>query len=105
MGLAENLRKQIHALRPDEPVEQIQSVEELETQSLAPRRYTLLLFGTFVFYWWHRVRHLPGFWVVFHQVHHSPARIEALTAFYKHPVEILTDSALAAVITTARKLA
>ena len=54
--------------------------------------------GTFVFYWWHRVRHLPGFWVVFHQVHHSPARIEALTAFYKHPVEILTDSALAAVI-------
>ena len=44
------------------------------------------------------MRHLPGFWVVFHQVHHSPARIEALTAFYKHPVEILTDSALAAVI-------
>jgi sterol desaturase/sphingolipid hydroxylase (fatty acid hydroxylase superfamily) len=61
--------------------------------------------GTFVFYWWHRIRHLPGFWVVFHQVHHSPARIEAMTAFYKHPVEILTDSALAAVITTARKLA
>jgi len=28
-----------------------------------------------------------------------------MTAFYKHPVEILTDSALAAVITTARKLA
>jgi len=47
MGLAENLRKQIHALRPDEPVEQIQSVEELETQSLAPRRYTLLLLATF----------------------------------------------------------
>jgi sterol desaturase/sphingolipid hydroxylase (fatty acid hydroxylase superfamily) len=61
--------------------------------------------GTLVFYWWHRIRHLPGFWVVFHQVHHSPARIEAMTAFYKHPVEILTDSALAAVITTARKLA
>ena len=44
------------------------------------------LVGTFVFYWWHRVRYLPGFWVVFHQVHHSPARIEAMTAFYKHPV-------------------
>ena len=56
------------------------------------------LVGTFFFYWWHRVRHLPGFWVVFHQVHHSPARIEALTAFYKHPVEILTDSALAAIV-------
>jgi sterol desaturase/sphingolipid hydroxylase (fatty acid hydroxylase superfamily) len=34
------------------------------------------------------VRHLRGFWVVFHQAPHSPARIEALTAFYKHPVEI-----------------
>src|SRR5262245_27756669 len=21
--------------------------------------------GTFVFCWWHRIRHLPGFWVVF----------------------------------------
>src|SRR5215813_12587005 len=54
--------------------------------------------GTFVFYWRHRIRHLPVFWVVFHQVHHSPARIEAMTAFYKHPVQILTDSALAAAI-------
>lgn len=56
------------------------------------------LAGTFFFYWWHRIRHLNGFWVVFHQIHHSPTRIEALTAFYKHPVEILADSALAAVI-------
>ena len=47
VGLAQNLRKQIHALRPDEPVEQIQSVEELEAQSIAPRRYTLLLLATF----------------------------------------------------------
>jgi predicted permease len=47
MGLAENLRKQIHALRSDQPVEQIQSVEELEAQSLAPRRYTLLLLAAF----------------------------------------------------------
>ena len=28
--------------------------------------------GTFFFYWWHRLRHQSGFWVVFHQVHHSP---------------------------------
>lgn len=54
--------------------------------------------GTFVFYWWHRIRHMDGFWVLFHQVHHSPARIEAITSFYKHPVEILADSALAAAI-------
>src|SRR5882672_482789 len=54
--------------------------------------------GTFFFYWWHRLRHMQGFWLVFHQIHHSPARIEAITAFYKHPVEILADSALAAMI-------
>jgi sterol desaturase/sphingolipid hydroxylase (fatty acid hydroxylase superfamily) len=54
--------------------------------------------GTFFFYWWHRIRHMSGFWQVFHQVHHSPARIEAMTSFYKHPVEIMADSALAAAI-------
>ena len=54
--------------------------------------------GTFFFYWWHRIRHQQGFWQVFHQVHHSPARIEAITSFYKHPIEILADSALAAAI-------
>lgn len=49
--------------------------------------------GTFVFYWWHRARHdVSVLWRVFHQVHHSPARIEMLTAFYKHPVEIAADS-------------
>ncbi len=52
--------------------------------------------GTFVFYWWHRARHDVKFlWRVFHQVHHSPSRIEILTAFYKHPVEIAADSMLA----------
>jgi len=54
--------------------------------------------GTFFFYWWHRLRHRNGFWVLFHQIHHSPARIETITSFYKHPVEILADSALAAAI-------
>jgi len=56
------------------------------------------LVGTFFFYWWHRLRHQKYFWEVFHQLHHSPARIEAITSFYKHPVEILADSALAAVV-------
>src|SRR5437879_2355045 len=54
--------------------------------------------GTFFFYWWHRVRHLNGFWQVLHQVHHSPKRIEVLTSFYKHPLEILADSTLSAII-------
>jgi sterol desaturase/sphingolipid hydroxylase (fatty acid hydroxylase superfamily) len=54
--------------------------------------------GTFFFYWWHRLRHRRGWWVLFHQVHHSPARIETITSAYKHPVEILADSALAAAV-------
>jgi sterol desaturase/sphingolipid hydroxylase (fatty acid hydroxylase superfamily) len=55
--------------------------------------------GTFVFYWWHRARHhFESLWRVFHQVHHSPARIEMLTSFYKHPLEILVDSVLASTL-------
>lgn len=54
--------------------------------------------GTFFFYWWHRVRHLKKWWLVFHQIHHSPSRIELLTSFYKHPVEILADAVLSALV-------
>ncbi len=54
--------------------------------------------STFFFYWWHRVRHADGFWLLFHQVHHSPQRIETLTSFYKHPLEILVNSFLIGVL-------
>ena len=55
--------------------------------------------GTFVFYWWHRVRHeCNSLWRVCHQIHHSPARIELLTAFYKHPIEIVADSIIASAL-------
>ena len=54
--------------------------------------------GTFVFYWWHRLRHCEGFWLIFHQIHHSPSRIETVTSFYKHPIEILFDAVLSAFI-------
>jgi predicted permease len=47
IGLTESLRNTIHSLRPDQPVQEIQNVEELEAQSVAPRRYTLLLLATF----------------------------------------------------------
>ncbi|WP_306642878.1 sterol desaturase family protein [Sanyastnella coralliicola] len=48
---------------------------------------------TFVFYWWHRWRHDVNFlWLAFHQVHHSPQRIETITSFYKHPLEIICNS-------------
>ena len=55
--------------------------------------------GTFFFYWWHRARHsVAFFWRVFHQIHHSATRIETLTSFYKHPVEIAVNSVLSTVI-------
>jgi len=54
--------------------------------------------GTFAFYWWHRLRHEKGFWLVLHQIHHSPSRIEILTSFYKHPIEIAVGAFLSAAI-------
>ncbi len=54
--------------------------------------------GTFFFYWWHVLRHKRGFWRVFHQIHHSPSRIEIATSFYKHPIEILSDAILSAAV-------
>lgn len=49
--------------------------------------------STFVYYWWHRVRHESKlFWRLCHQLHHSASRIELLTSFYKHPLEILINS-------------
>ena len=50
---------------------------------------------TFVYYWWHRARHeVPFLWRWFHQLHHSASRIEVLTSFYKHPIEILVNGLL-----------
>ena len=55
--------------------------------------------STFVYYWWHRVRHESHlFWLLCHQLHHSPRRIEIVTSFYKHPVEIALNSILSAAI-------
>ena len=51
--------------------------------------------ATFVFYWWHRWRHTVDFlWLHFHQIHHSPRRIEVITSFYKHPLEMTVNSIL-----------
>lgn len=57
------------------------------------------LVSTLVYYGWHRLRHESRwFWRVCHQLHHSPRRLEILTAFYKHPVEIFVNSVLSALI-------
>jgi sterol desaturase/sphingolipid hydroxylase (fatty acid hydroxylase superfamily) len=54
---------------------------------------------TFVYYWWHLLRHRSDFlWRWLHQIHHSPQRLELLTAFYKHPLEIVTDSLLSSAV-------
>ncbi len=48
---------------------------------------------TFVFYWWHRWRHqVYWLWRIMHQIHHSANRIETITSFYKHPIEITFNS-------------
>jgi sterol desaturase/sphingolipid hydroxylase (fatty acid hydroxylase superfamily) len=55
--------------------------------------------ATFVFYWWHRWRHEHGFlWRGFHQIHHSPQRLEVITSFYKHPGEMVFNSILGSVL-------
>jgi sterol desaturase/sphingolipid hydroxylase (fatty acid hydroxylase superfamily) len=55
--------------------------------------------ATFVFYWWHRWRHeVDILWLLFHQIHHSPQRIEVITSFYKHPGEMFINSVLGSII-------
>ena len=55
--------------------------------------------ATFVFYWWHRWRHrIDILWRWFHQIHHSPQRIEVITSFYKHPFEMVVNSIVGSVL-------
>lgn len=57
------------------------------------------LVSCFVYYGWHRVRHESMFfWRFCHQLHHSPRRIELVTSFYKHPLEITLNSLLSSSI-------
>lgn len=54
---------------------------------------------SFVYYWWHRWRHQVNFlWRIFHQFHHSPQRIEIVTSFYKHPLEIILNGVLSSAV-------
>lgn len=67
-----------------------------------PNAMVAYLVSTIVYYWWHRFRHESKFfWNLCHQLHHSPRRIEILTSFYKHPVEIFLNSILSASIVYA----
>ncbi|UHQ24338.1 sterol desaturase family protein [Lysobacter sp. 5GHs7-4] len=58
--------------------------------------------ATFVFYWWHRWRHeIDWLWLGFHQIHHSPQRIEVITSFYKHPGEMIVNSIIGSLLVYA----
>jgi len=71
-----------------------------EHLGVVPQALVAYVVSSFVYYWWHRWRHTSRFWWnICHQLHHSPQRIEILTSFYKHPVEITLNSILSAAIT------
>jgi sterol desaturase/sphingolipid hydroxylase (fatty acid hydroxylase superfamily) len=54
---------------------------------------------TFVVYWWHRLRHSSNtLWRVFHQFHHSPERIQTLTAYYMHPLDMFVSLTISNII-------
>lgn len=54
---------------------------------------------TWVFYWFHLARHeIYILWCMLHQLHHSASRIETITSFYKHPLEIVIDAQIMAVL-------
>lgn len=55
--------------------------------------------ATFIFYWWHRWRHQYDFlWTRFHQIHHSAQRLEVITSFYKHPLEMTVNSIIGSLL-------
>lgn len=71
----------------------------LKAQPLALQVLAGYLTITFIYYWWHRLRHsIPVLWRYLHQLHHSPVRIEVITSFYKHPLEILANGILTSAI-------
>jgi putative ABC transport system permease protein len=47
MALADSVRDRIHVVEPNQPVQNIQNVADLVSQSVATRRYTLVLVGAF----------------------------------------------------------
>jgi sterol desaturase/sphingolipid hydroxylase (fatty acid hydroxylase superfamily) len=64
-----------------------------------PGGFLAYFVATFIFYWWHRWRHKVDFlWLSFHQIHHSPQRIEVITSFYKHPGEMMVNSLIGSLL-------
>lgn len=73
-------------------------------RQLSPLAGGLLAYfiATFIFYWWHRARHENDtLWRLFHQIHHSPQRLEVITSFYKHPGEMVVNSIIGSLLVFA----
>jgi sterol desaturase/sphingolipid hydroxylase (fatty acid hydroxylase superfamily) len=71
------------------------------SQHVSPAAGGLIAYfiATFVFYWWHRLRHEHTLlWRGFHQIHHSPRRLEVITSFYKHPGEMVVNSIIGSLL-------
>src|SRR5215475_5430716 len=47
MALSDGVRDRIHAVDPNQPVQNIQNVADMTSQSVATRRYTLILVSAF----------------------------------------------------------
>ena len=45
--------------------------------------------GDFLLYWWHRLQHANRYLWAFHSVHHSQSEMTLLTAWRRHPFEML----------------
>jgi sterol desaturase/sphingolipid hydroxylase (fatty acid hydroxylase superfamily) len=41
---------------------------------------------------------VDALWLMFHQIHHSPQRIEVITSFYKHPLEMFVNSVIGSLL-------
>ncbi|HSD37325.1 MAG TPA: sterol desaturase family protein [Rhodocyclaceae bacterium] len=71
------------------------------SRHLAPEAGGMIAYfmSTFIFYWWHRWRHEHDLlWLGFHQIHHSPQRLEVITSFYKHPAEMIVNSIIGSLL-------
>jgi sterol desaturase/sphingolipid hydroxylase (fatty acid hydroxylase superfamily) len=76
------------------------SLFKLEVQTgPAAGGFIAYFIATFIFYWWHRWRHESDvLWRIFHQIHHSPQRLEVITSFYKHPAEMVVNSIIGSLL-------
>lgn len=51
------------------------------------------LLGSLIQYGWHRAAHASDFlWRMFHQIHHSPGRVDILLTNYSHPLDYAVNT-------------